>query len=81
MNPMYREESLYDSYYGDILSHKLDGGDSDILKLACFASIDYRDIHSGMTGIDIDKLRDNPDIFHYPPIKQPVCNQDQNQNY
>lgn len=82
INPMYREQSLYDSYYGDMLSSKLDGKESDILRLACFASIDYRDIHSGMTGIDIDTLKNDPNIFHYPPVKKPFCNdKPPNQNY
>ncbi len=76
MNPIYKEESLYNSYYGDILSSKLDESYSDILKLACFTSIDYRDIHSGMTGIDIDTIKKDDSIFHYPAIKSPNFIQD-----
>lgn len=73
-NPQYKQENLYSSFYGDKVCKGLDNKHEHILKLACFHYVDFRDIHGGMLGIDIDDLEDNRNIFHYPTIKNPTCN-------
>lgn len=78
-HPAYRRESLYDQYYGDKISHNIDNSPSNILSLGCFQGIDYRDIHGGMTGIDLDTIPESDhNIFHYPTIEHKLdCKDDQ----
>jgi len=73
-NPQYKEENLYNSFYGDKICKSIDNMHEDILQLSSFLYVDFRDIHGGMLGIDIDDLEDNQNIFHYPAIKHPTCN-------
>ena len=79
-NPKFRRESLYDQYYGDKISQRIDNDKESILSLGCFEGIDYRDIHGGMTGIDLDQIPDSDqDIFHYPTIEHKQdCNLEEN---
>lgn len=73
-NPNHREENLYNAFYADKVSRRLDNNLDSILSLACFQDLDFRDIHEGMLGINLYDLKKNPDIFHYPPIEHPHCN-------
>lgn len=68
--PLHNIDEIYEGFYADYMTRKLDGKPIGRLKLGCFTYSDWRDIHSGMTGIDVESIKqNNPDLYHYPPFE------------
>lgn len=68
--PCYKQEEMYQSFYGDYMTRKIDKKDSSILEFGCFTYLDWRDLHGGMTGIDVEALSKDQNLYHYPPFPQ-----------